>query len=302
MKPKIIVIVGPTAVGKTALSIEVAKSFNGEIIGADSIQVYKGLDIGSAKVTDQEKQGIIHHLIDVVNIEDQFSAGDYVTKATQCINDIISRGKTPIIVGGTGLYVQSLLFPMGVTCGKDQDYRDYLDDIANKEGTSFLHNMLKEVDPESASQIHPNHKPRIVRALEIYHLTGNKKSQMKSSQESPYDYILIGLNTDREVLYNRINLRVDKMLESGLLKEVQNLINQGMTETNQCLQGIGYKEVYTYLTQQCNYEDFVEKLKQNSRNYAKRQLTWFRKMPNIQWFEYTQKEQILNKIGEFING
>ena len=302
MKPKIIVIVGPTAVGKTALSIEVAKSFNGEIIGADSIQVYKGLDIGSAKVTEQEKQGITHHLIDVVNIEDQFSAGDYVTKATQCIKDIISRGKTPIIVGGTGMYVQSLLFPLGVTCGKDQDYRDYLDDIANKEGTSFLHNMLKEVDPESASQIHPNHKPRIIRALEIFHLTGNKKSQMKSSQESPYDYILIGLNTDREVLYNRINLRVDKMLESGLLKEVQNLINQGMTETNQCLQGIGYKEVYTYLTQQCNYEDFVEKLKQNSRNYAKRQLTWFRKMPNIQWFEYTQKEQILNKIGEFING
>lgn len=300
-KQKIVIIVGPTAVGKTALSVEVAGLFDGEIVSADSIQIYKGLDIGSAKVTKEEMHDIKHHLINIARPTDEYSAGQYVKDASRAIDEIISKGKLPIIVGGTGMYVQSLLFEPGVTCGKDENYRKELESLAQKNGKDYLYKMLEEIDPESAALIHPNHISRIVRALEIYHVSGKKKSEQKSELEPRYDYLLIGLTSERETLYNRINLRVDKMLEMGLEKEVQNLINMGISESNQCMQGIGYKETYDYLKNRKNRVEFIEKLKQNSRNYAKRQFTWFKKMPGIIWKTYDQKDEIIELIKEFIN-
>lgn len=299
-KQKIIIIAGPTGVGKTALSIEVAKKFNCEIVSADSIQIYKKLDIGSAKVTEKEKDGIVHHLIDIVETSQNFSAGDYVRLAEEAINKIIKKGKTPLIVGGTGMYIQSLLFEIGAQCGKDEEYRKELQQLAEEKGSEHLHKMLEKIDKESAEKIHPNHLPRIIRALEIYHLTGKPKSEQKNATESKYDYLLFGLTAEREVLYQRINTRVDKMIDSGLLNEVQELINQGITLENQCMQGIGYKEPYMFLTGQISREEFIELLKQNSRHYAKRQLTWFRSMPNVIWKTYDQKEEIFDLIEKFI--
>jgi len=302
IKEKIIIISGPTAVGKTKLSIELAQKFNGEIINADSIQIYKGLNIGSAKITEDEKQGIAHHLIDFLSPFDTYSVGDYVKNAKNIISDIISRKKTPIIVGGTGLYISSLLFEIGSTCGKDEKYREKLEKYIQNNSLDNLYVKLQEIDPESAEKIHPHQKDRIIRALEIYHLTGKKKSEQKNSTESNYDYLLFGLYDDREIVYDRINKRVDKMLEDGLLEEVKNLINLGITKTNQCSEAIGYKEPYEYLTGNISKEEFVEKLKQNTRNYAKRQITWLKKMPNIIWKKYSEKNDIFKMVGEFING
>ena len=272
-KEKIIIISGPTAVGKTALSIELAKKFNGEIVNADSIQIYKGLNIGSAKITEEEKEGIKHHLLDFLSPFDIFSTGDYVKEAKKIISDIILRNKTPIIVGGTGMYISSLLFDIGANCGKDEEYREELELFIKENSLDDLYLKLKEIDPESAEKIHPHQKDRIIRALEIFNLTGHKKSEQKNSQTSNYDYLLFGLYDDREIVYSRINNRVDKMIDMGLLEEVQSLINKGVTLENQCAQAIGYKEPYEYLTGAVCKQEFIEKLKQNTRNYAKRQIT-----------------------------
>lgn len=298
---KIICIVGPTAVGKTMVSIKIAKKFNGEIISADSVQIYKGFDIGSAKVTEEEKENIVHHMLDIVEPNQNYSVGQYVETARKIITDIIKRGKTPIIVGGTGLYVNSLIFDMGVTCGNDPDYRAELEEIAKKEGSAKLHEMLEKVDKESADAIHPNHKTRIIRALEIYHLTGKKKSECLSSTKPHYDYLLLGLTDDRDVLYQRINDRVDKMIDAGLLEEVQGLIEKGLNLSHQSMQGIGFKETYAYLTNMVSKEEFIEKLKQNSRNYAKRQFTYFKKMPNIIWTSYKEQDNIDKQVADFLN-
>lgn len=301
-KEKIIIIAGPTAVGKTALSIEVAKKFNGEIINADSIQIYKGVDIGSAKVTEEEKEGIVHHLLDIVSPFDTFSTGEYVRQAKETITNIISRQKTPIVVGGTGMYISSLLFEIGATCGRDEKYREELESFIKEKSLDELYIKLKNIDPESAEKIHPHQKDRIIRALEIYHLTGKKKSETKNSQESNYDYLLFGLYDDREIIYERINNRVEKMIANGLLKEVKRLIDMGVTKENQCAQAIGYKEPYDYLLGDVTYDAFVSKLKQNTRNYAKRQITYLKKMPNIIWKKYSEKEEIFKIVGDFING
>lgn len=300
VKPKIVVIVGPTGVGKTALSISLAKKFGGEIVSADSIQIYKGLDIGSAKVTKEEMQGIKHYLIDIVEPTDTFNASDYSLAAKEAIEKILAKGKLPIVVGGTGMYVQSLLFNLSVPCGKDEEYREKLEKIAQKEGTIALYNMLKEVDRETAEKLNQNHKDRIIRALEIYHLTKKKKSEFTQNTSSDYDYLLLCLTADREVVYERINLRVDKMLESGLVDEVKGLLKKNITIKNQCMQAIGYKETIKYLEGQYSYDEFVEKLKQNSRHYAKRQFTYFKKMPNIKYVEYDQKENIFKQVEEFL--
>ena len=297
---KIIIIAGPTGVGKTALSIEVAKKYNGEVVSADSIQIYKGLDIGSAKVTKEEAEGIVHHLIDIVSPESEYSAGDYAKDAEIAISEIAKKGKIPIVVGGTGMYITSLLFEPGVTCGKDEKYRKELEELGEKYGSPYLHKMLEKVDPESAKLIHENHQTRIIRALEIFHVSGKKKSEQKSSVLPKYDYLLFGLTADREILYDRINKRVDKMLDSGLLSEVQGLINSGITDKNQCMQGIGYKETYNYLTGKTDKEEFVSKLKQASRNYAKRQITYFKKVPGIVWKTYQEKDQIFEMIDSFL--
>ena len=297
---KIIIIAGPTGVGKTALSIEVAKKYNGEVVSADSIQIYKGLDIGSAKVTKEEADGIVHHLIDIVSPESEYSVGDYAKDAEKAISEIAKKGKIPIVVGGTGMYITSLLFEPGVTCGKDEKYRKELEELGEKYGSPYLHKMLEKVDPESAKLIHENHQTRIIRALEIFHVSGKKKSEQKSSVLPKYDYLLFGLTADREILYDRINKRVDKMLDSGLLSEVQGLINSGITDKNQCMQGIGYKETYNYLTGKTNKEEFITKLKQASRNYAKRQITYFKKVPGIVWKTYQEKDQIFEMIDSFL--
>lgn len=297
---KIIIIAGPTGVGKTALSIEVAKKFNGEIVGADSIQIYKNLDIGSAKVTEEEKEGVVHHLVDFVSPKNEYSAGEYVKDAKKAIDEITIRNHTPIIVGGTGMYISSLLFEPGVTCGKDDEYRKELETILKEKGSEYLHSMLEKVDPESANLIHKNHQTRIIRALEIFHVSGKKKSEQKSSLIPRYDYLLIGLTADRKVLYERINKRVDKMIDSGLIEEVQSLMSQGITSENQCMNGIGYKETYDFLTGKFGKTEFVEKLKQVSRNYAKRQITFFKKVPNIVWKTYDQKDEIFELIENFL--
>ncbi len=301
-KQKIVIIAGPTAVGKTALSVEIAGLFGGEIVSADSIQIYKGLDIGSAKVTQEDMQGIPHYLIDIVDPKQEYSAGQYVSDASKAIDEIAKKGKLPIVVGGTGMYIQSLLFTPGVTCGRDADYRKKLEELAEQNGSEYLHKKLEKIDPESAVLIHKNHLSRIIRALEIYHVSGKKKSEQKSEVIPRYDYLLIGLTDDREKLYERINARVDKMLENGLENEVENLIKMGVTDEDQCMQGIGYKETYDYLKNRKNRLEFIEKLKQNSRNYAKRQFTWFKKMPGIIWKKYSEKAEIINLVKEFING
>ncbi len=300
-KQKIVIIVGPTAVGKTSLSIALAKKFNGEIISADSSQVYTGLDIGSAKISKAEMQNIVHHLIDEVSPFDSFNSDTFAKLAKQKIDEINAKNKLPIIVGGTMLYVQSLLFENGVKCGIDKEYRAELESLAKEHGNEYLHNMLKQVDEASANQIHVNHVSRIIRALEIYKLTGKKKSEQKTSEHSDYDYLLIGLNIDRETLYARINARVDLMLENGLVNEVKQLISKGLTLDNQCMQGIGYKECYMYLTNRISYEECVEKIKQHSRNYAKRQITFMKKMKGIYMLEPDQNI-IIQKVEEFING
>jgi tRNA dimethylallyltransferase len=309
VKDKIIVIVGPTAVGKTALSIELAKTFNGELINGDSMQVYKGLDIGTAKVTEEEAEGLPHHLIDIKDPTDPFSVSDFKEAASQKISEITERGKLPIIVGGTGLYIESLLFDIshGGEAKPNQAFRDEMDRLAREYGREALHAKLKEKDPASAEQIHPNNVRRVIRALEVIHETGQPFStyQTEKKKEPLYDAFVIGLTTDRTLLYDRINRRVDLMMESGLLEEAEELIRH-VTEDSQSLKGIGYKELIPYIEESMPLEEAVDTIKQHSRNYAKRQLTWFRNRFEIdQWADLiehpesidTLKSQIKDHIG-----
>lgn len=295
MKNKLLVIVGATAVGKTSLSIELAKKFNGEIISADSIQIYKGLDIGSAKVRKDEMQNVEHHLIDILEPTESFNASDYAARAKTEIENIIKKGKRPIVVGGTGLWVNSLLFGFSVGVSKDEEYRKSLE----KYDSVTLHKQLEEIDPESAKLIHENHKSRIIRALEIYHLSGKKKSDFKQNEQSDYDYLLLHLCLPREELYKKINERVDLMLKNGLIKEVENLLDSGVKKSDQSMQAIGYKETIAYLEKTQNEQDFVEKLKQNSRNYAKRQETYFKKMKNAVQVDVKNKDFIFKIVEDF---
>lgn len=309
MKDKIIVIVGPTAVGKTALSIELAKTFNGELINGDSMQVYRGLDIGTAKVTEEEAEGLPHHLIDIKDPIDPFSVSDFKEAASQKIREITERGKLPIIVGGTGLYIESLLFDIshGGEAKPNQAFRDEMDRLAREYGRESLHEKLREKDPASAEQIHPNNVRRVIRALEVIHETGQpfSKYQSEKKKEPLYDAFVIGLTTDRAVLYDRINRRVDLMIESGLLDEAEELIRR-VPENAQSLKGIGYKELIPYIEGSMPLEEAVDMIKQHSRNYAKRQLTWFRNRFEIdQWADLiehpesidTLKSQIKDHIG-----
>ncbi|WP_163102292.1 tRNA (adenosine(37)-N6)-dimethylallyltransferase MiaA [Peribacillus alkalitolerans] len=306
-KQKIIVIIGPTAVGKTKLSVELAKRFNGEIISGDSMQIYRGMDIGTAKITPEEMEGIPHHLIDIKEPKEPFNAAEFQELASKEIINIANRGKIPIIAGGTGLYIQSLLFQYEFSeAVSDPEFRHKWEEIAHQKGEEFVHERLKEVDPESASRIHPNNIRRVIRALEIYHLTGITMTDTLQAQtmHSDYDYILIGLDMDRELLYDRINKRVDIMMEEGLLNEVKELFNQGVREV-QSIQAIGYKEIYEFLDGKCSLEAAVEKLKQNSRRYAKRQLTWFRNKMDVFWFDVSNVEDFQKKVIEishFIEG
>ena len=289
-KPLLVVIVGPTAVGKTELSIELAKAIDGEIISGDSMQVYKGMDIGTAKATADEMQNIPHYLIDILNPDQSFSAYDFKVRAEAQIKKIISKGKIPIIAGGTGLYIQSLIydFPFDkeeISPEKAEEVRQKMTELETLSNEQ-LHNYLASFDAASSEDIHPNNRKRVLRALEYYLKTKKKLSNRKKVQQytENYDTLLIGVETSRKTMYQRINNRVDVMMNAGLLEEVQQLLEQGYSNC-QSMQAIGYKELIPAINQDITIDQAVDKLKQHSRNYAKRQMTWFKNKMNVQWFD-----------------
>ena len=305
-KQKVIVICGPTASGKTKLSIEIAKKINGEIVSADSMQIYKDMTIGTAKPTPEEMQGIKHYLIDFVSPNQRYSVADYNKDALKAIDEIIKKGKTPIVVGGTGLYVNSLIYGIEYSdIEVDLEYREKLEEIAKLEGIEKLYEMAKEIDPEAIKNISKNDQKRICRILEIYHATGkNKTEQEKESRKNgpKYQYLLYGITMDREKLYDRINKRVDIMINDGLIEEVQNVVKK-YDEFPTAMQGLGYKEVVEYLNGITTKEEMIEKIKMETRRYAKRQLTWFKKCENIKWINGLDDIQnnikiILEEYGE----
>ncbi|MEL3971222.1 tRNA (adenosine(37)-N6)-dimethylallyltransferase MiaA [Rossellomorea oryzaecorticis] len=305
-KPKLIVLIGPTAVGKTRTSIQLAKTFDAEIISGDSMQIYKGMDIGTAKITEEEMEGIPHHLIDIKDPHESFSAAEFQQLVREKIAEIDSRGKMPMIVGGTGLYIQSVIFDYQFTDAPgDPEYRSRLEEKVEEKGIAPLFDHLQRVDPEAAKNIHPNNIRRVIRALEIFHCTGNTMTgyQQSQSDELLYDTALIGLTMDREKLYNRINMRVDLMIDEGLIKEVKTLFDLGVRDV-QSVQAIGYKEIYEYLDGSISLDRAIENLKQNSRRYAKRQLTWFRNKMDVTWFDVTDEshQKIIKEISKFIAG
>ena len=279
--PKVIVICGATASGKTALSVSLAKALNGEIISADSMLVYKGLNIGTAKPSQEEMDGIPHHLIDVVNPTEAFSVSDYENMALPIVERLLNEGKTPIICGGTGFYINSLLYKSQFgNVGADEAVRAKYEKIAEKMGKEYVHAILKEKDPESAEKLHYNDLKRVIRALEIYDVTGKAKSEQQDKPIPRFDFVAFSIEYPRETLYERINQRVDIMFEQGLVSEVQALLDNGVDEEMQCMQGIGYKEVAEGLRIGASEEEIKELIKKNTRNYAKRQQTFFKRMEN----------------------
>ncbi|MNI27503.1 tRNA dimethylallyltransferase [compost metagenome] len=307
-KPKLLVLVGPTAVGKTNLSIELAKTFSCEIISGDSMQVYRGMDIGTAKITSEEMQGVPHHLIDVLSPNEAFSVAQFQEWCKELIPAIHSRGKLPFIVGGTGLYIESVCYEYQfIEVGADEEFRLAQQQIADQEGAEALHAKLSAVDPKSAERLHPNDVRRVIRALEVHHLTGDTLSSRLEGQmkKSPYDLCIIGLTMDRKMLYNRIEQRIDQMMESGLVQEVQNLLNQGYARHLVSMQGLGYKEIVEHLIDDVPLSIAVEKLKRDTRRFAKRQLSWFRHMTDILWIDMGEGEKfstILDSARDIIAG
>lgn len=302
MKNKVLIIAGPTAVGKTNLSIELAKKLNGEIVSTDSMQIYKYMDIGSAKITKEEMDGVKHHMIDVVDPDTPFSVAEYKNLASKCIEDIISRGKLPILVGGTGLYINALTCNMDFTeAESDIEYRKELEELADKYGNEYIHKMLKDIDEKSYNDIHYNNRKRVIRALEVYKLTNKPFSSFNLGDElynGPYDVKYFVLNMNREKLYDRINLRVDIMIKNGLIEECIRLKNMGYTSSMQSMQGIGYKEIFYYLENKISLNEAIELIKKGSRNYAKRQLTWFRRDPRAIFLDkdILNEKEIFSKI------
>lgn len=298
-KPKVIVICGPTASGKTALSIELAKKINGEIVSSDSMQIYKYMDIGTAKPTQEEMQGIQHYLLDFVEPNQRYSVAEFKKDAENAIEQILAKGKVPIIVGGTGLYVDSLIYGIEYQDIKlDENYRAELEKKVEKEGLETLYIEAQKIDPQAVEKISENDKKRILRILEIYHATGKNKTQqeIKSRKNGvKYDYKVFAINMDREKLYERINKRVDIMIEQGLIEEVENLLKK-YNEFPTAMQGLGYKEVVEYLENKISKEEMIEKIKRETRRYAKRQLTWFRKNKQTIWIGPHDLQKILNEI------
>ena len=293
----LIIIAGPTAVGNTAASVRLAEWIGGEIVSADSMQVYRGMDIGSAKASLAERRGIPHHLLDIVDPSENFSVARYQKYAYSALQDIYSRGKIPILVGGTGFYIQAVLYGIDFT-EEDNDplYRAYLYRIAEEEGPDALYRMLLETDPESALSIPSHNVKRVARALEFYHDTGLRMSEHNARQrmkESPFDYRYFVLYTERSRLYERIGVRVDEMLEKGLLSEVKGLRERGMTEDMTSMHAIGYRQLFAYLDGRNSYDEAVENIKRETRRYAKRQLTWFRREKNARFVD-VEKEDLID--------
>ena len=288
MKPTVIVIGGPTASGKSNLAVELAKKIDGEIISADSMQIYKDMNIGTAKITEEEMQGIPHYMIDIVSPEERYSVSEYKKEAEKAIEEILKKGKMPIIVGGTGLYIESLIYGIEFQQEEfDEEYRKKLDNIAEKEGLEKLYEEAKKIDPKAMEKISKNDRKRIIRVLEIYHKTGKTKTEQEiesRKKEVKYNYKLFAINFDREKLYSRIEQRIDQMIENGLIQEVED-IKKKYNKFPTAMQGLGYKEVVEYLENKITKEEMLEKLKKETRHYAKRQLTWFRKYKEIIWLE-----------------
>lgn len=308
-KKPMIILSGPTAVGKTALSIELAKQVNGAIISADSMQVYKYMDIGSAKIMPEEMDGIKHYLIDELEPSDEFNIVIFQKMAKAALEEIYANGQIPIIAGGTGFYIQALLYDINFEnqdC--NEEYRAELEKIAKEEGAEILHARLREIDPVSAEKIHANNVKRVIRALEFYHLTGkpiSEHNETEQQKESPYNFAYFVLTDERENLYKRIDKRVDMMMEQGLLAEVQKLKDMGYHRDMVSMQGLGYKEILDYLDGKCTLEEAVYIIKRETRHFAKRQLTWFRREREVCWIDKSQynydEKAVLNEMCRILN-
>ena len=298
-KPKVIIICGPTASGKTALSIELAKKINGEVISSDSMQIYKDMDIGTAKPSKEEMQGIQHYLLDFVDPNQRYSVAEFKKDAERAIEEILAKGKTPIIVGGTGLYIDSLIYGIEYQdIELDQKYRQKLEERATKEGLEILYEEAKKIDSKAMEKISQNDKKRILRVLEIYKATGKTKTEQEIESRKngvKYDYKVFAINLEREVLYDRINKRVDIMIEQGLIKEVEELLKK-YKEFPTAMQGLGYKEVVEYLQGETTRDEMIEKLKMETRRYAKRQITWFKKNKQTIWIGPKDLQKILDEV------
>ena len=307
-KKPLIILTGPTAVGKTAASIGLAKAIGGEIISADSMQVYRYMDIGSAKIMSEEMNGVCHHLIDVLEPEEEFNVAVFQKMAKEAMQGIYERGHIPIVVGGTGFYSQALLYDIDLEKGEENtDYREELEAYAKDHGAQALHDRLREVDPKSADAIHANNVKRVIRALEYYHETGTQISEHNEAErekESPYQFAYFVLNDVRSHLYERIDHRVDLMMEQGLLDEVTALKNRGCTREMVSMQGLGYKEIVDYLDGKDTLEEAVTILKRDTRHFAKRQLTWFRRERDVRWIQKEEygydEEKILQAMLEIL--
>ena len=301
LKPKIIIIGGTTAVGKTEISLKLAKDLGGEIISCDSMQIYKYATIGTAKIMPEEMQGIKHYMLDFLEPNKEFSAGEFAFKAGEIIKDIVKRGKVPIIVGGTGLYINSLLFPLSATAKRDEAYREKLNNILKTQGKEALYKMLEEIDIDSAKTLHINQTDRIIRALEIYKQTGKKKSELEKTKTSPYNYLMFVLEDNRDIVYERINERAKKMVQDGIIEETQNLIkNYNVTAASPIMKAIGYKESLEYINGKISKEDLADLISLNTRHYAKRQITYFKKMEGANFINRNNYKEILSKSKNFL--
>lgn len=292
MKKPLIVLTGPTAVGKTSLSISLAKAVNGEIISADSMQVYKGMDIGSAKICKEEMQGVTHYLVDILEPEEEFHIVKFQELAKAALEEIYAKGKIPILVGGTGFYIQAVTRDIDFTQAEQEtSYREELEQFAKEKGAEYLHEKLREVDSKSAENIHANNVKRVIRALEFYHQNGtpiSEHNEEQKQQTSPYNLAYFVLTAPREILYERIDRRVDQMMEEGLLEEVKSLRERGCHRGMVSMQGLGYKEILAYLEGEYPLEEAVRILKRDTRHFAKRQLTWFRREQDVIWVDKEQ--------------
>ena len=297
------ILAGPTAVGKTEISINLAEKLNGEIISADSMQIYKYMNIGSAKISIKEMRGVPHHLVDIIEPSEEFSVAEFKKIAQSAIIDITNNNKLPMIVGGTGLYINSLIYNYSFAdTNKDDVYREYLTKLADEKGKEYVHNLLKDIDVEAYNKLYPNDLKRVIRALEVYKVSGKSMSEFVQEQnifDIPYNVHYFVLNMERKELYNRINRRVDIMIENNLIDEVIELKKMGYNADMQSMKGIGYKEILYYLNGEISLTEAIEMIKQGSRNYAKRQLTWFRKDSRVNWInkdEFNNDDEIVEYI------
>ena len=304
---EVMVIAGPTASGKTDLAVELALKIDGEIISADSMQIYRGMNIGTAKPTIEERRGVPHHLIDIVNPDEEYSVAQFKEDALICINDIVKRGKTPIVAGGTGLYINSLIYNITFSeTVSDWEYREKLNNLAEEQGPQVLYKYLKEVDPKSAESIHPNNIKRVIRALEVYKTTGIPISEHReTSRNNPplYKFLVYGLHVERKELYRRIDQRVDTMMGKGLYDEVEELLSCGYSSDLVSLQGIGYKEIIAAIEGKYTLGEAADRIKSNTRRLAKRQMTWFKKTEGLVWIEYSDANTwaILKLLADALN-